>query len=447
MEDAVGKEKLPWMDRRVKWARLCLPLAKSEAKYASKSPLDKDIMPYKVQVTQRDFDLPQSVLRDKEIAFHKARQGERLGIPKGDRPKKELPEPKVPVAQAEPTSSGWIPFRVRTNAVFGHVLHSSDAVPESIGSLLKSHRTFSPLIPPIDEMSLPGWVPYRIPSNLDSYLVLRFKPFTDDPAVPQDPFAPHLELRLKASTEDVIEIDCLHAVCHTHVADICLPSEFVDARITQRIAAKLPGRLLDMTDGLGPLTQFLRDSIINIPQANLYTPPRLTNIGLPRWMFYRPEVDLKSPFLGQVVLDSLKGKKKKAKGGNLPYTTAKGEKPPPPYEEQLRDASFNANRHASYLFAGLEVHRPVSTTFDGWRLTYTSIEAGQGGGRRAELSLLGMPGPDQELRRGPEHVDSTSFLRSVYILAHGAPGHLVQRPGDSEGEGLRTRIGWFSAAK
>ncbi|KAK8099357.1 uncharacterized protein PG998_012598 [Apiospora kogelbergensis] len=40
-----------------------------------------------------------------------------------------------------------------------------------------------------------------------------------------------------------------------------------------------------------------------------------------------------------------------------------------------------------YEFAGLELHRAVRIPYEGHTLTYTSIEAGQGGGRRAELAL------------------------------------------------------------
>lgn len=459
IEDITSKDKLSWMDRRAKWARLCLPLARKEPKSTVKNTLDKSILQYKVQPIQQDFELPKSVLRDKEIAFFKSLEGMPLFIPKGDRPKEEPPIEKVPLIHVEPTSSGWLPFRVRTNAVFGHVLHPfntdvSHFTPNNIESLSKSYRVIAPLIPPVDEISLPGWVPYRIPSNLEAYLILRFNPFSDDATKPPDPLAPQLELRIKASAEDVIEIDCLHAISHTHVADVCLPSQFVDVRTTQRLVAKLPGRQLDFTDGMQPLTEFLRDAMFQIQKAKLITPPRLANLGLPRWMFYRPEADLRSPFLGTEALERLKQTRKQganAAGGAPAHPLAFDEmepgKPITPYQEQIDDASFNSLRHVSYIFAGLEVHRPIITTFDGWRLTYTSIEAGQGGGRRAELSLRGSPGPDKMLRRGAEHVDSKSFLRSVYALACGAPGHLVQRPGDSEGEGVQTRIGWVGKGR
>jgi hypothetical protein len=42
-----------------------------------------------------------------------------------------------------------------------------------------------------------------------------------------------------------------------------------------------------------------------------------------------------------------------------------------------------------YMFAGLEMRRSVATEVNGWKLVYTSVEAGQGGGRRAELALEG----------------------------------------------------------
>ena len=61
-------------------------------------------------------------------------------------------------------------------------------------------------------------------------------------------------------------------------------------------------------------------------------------------------------------------------------------------EEMAAVGNEDGLRTVTYSFAGLEMHRSASMPYvDGngrpLRLNYTSIEAGQGGGRRAEVTL------------------------------------------------------------
>jgi hypothetical protein len=51
-------------------------------------------------------------------------------------------------------------------------------------------------------------------------------------------------------------------------------------------------------------------------------------------------------------------------------------------------ANFQSDsQNVQFMFAGLDIRSSFSVSWNGWRLVYTSIEAGQAGGRRSELKL------------------------------------------------------------
>lgn len=428
LEDFSDKNKLSWIDRRREWARLCLPLTSGKSHTATAWPLTTDVLKYRIQPYAEDFILPTSTLKPKIDAFYKnftfprPIEGTPLGIPKPrvDQPE-EPEEPELTHVEGleltKPTISGWLPFKVSTNAVFGHVLHQNSpslvqALSQPTTALVDWPRALSPLIPPVANMSLPGWVPYDQTGTGQSTILLRFVPYTETAAgaregAPHSPRPPHLELRLLASDTDDLEAHSLRAISQTSISDILLPAEHVDVRATQRLYAELPGAALHATPGMAPLADFLRDSRLEPSRGTLVTPPRVRGLGLPRWL---------------------------AHGGRL---LAAGEGLPPATPGD--DALENEAVPASYVFAGLEVHRELATTYDGWRLAYTSVEAGQGGGRRAELSLEAVPGHDGALRRRAGAVSATYFLRSMYQLARGLKGHVVEGP---DGEEVRTSIAW-----
>lgn len=448
-------------------------------------------MKYMVRQEDDDLTLPMSTIEPKIEAFYNSLAGVPLGFPKP--PKKPQLEEESPTTQ--PTPSGWKPFRVRSDAVFGHILHLNDdsvgsAIHEGTEAMSSSLRTLNPVIPPVKEMDIPGWVPYKVPAYMTSLILMRFVP--DSP----DPLAPQLELRIKTTDDEIIGLHSLRAIAHTTVSDILLPAEQVDVRATQRLVAELPGNKIDGTEGMQPLLQFLRDAKLKMAQGRLVTPPRVSKLGLPKWMFYRPEVDVDSPFLSKkaqqrmlelaaaaaatakdaatttIARDGSVAKSKSSseeesltaskKTTNLstaaaakeslpttPYAPAtKGGILPPSYMEQRYDERFNVLRPVSYMFAGLELHRSLETTYDGWTLSYTSIEAGHGGGRRAELSLEAVPGGDRDLRRQPDMIDSLRFMRSVYKLARGLESNPIMTKGSNgKAEVVKSRIGWVGKQK
>lgn len=370
-----------------------------------------------------------------------------------------LERQQTPSIAAAALTPRWSPFRVRTNAVFGHVLHlfepnwpySADKAVTTIKALANSPRVISPLIPPITKMDLKGWVPYNSPSNMTSMVVMRFVPSNDtNTSAQQTNPAPLLELRMQASDEDIIAIDSLRAVARTQVSDILFPSEVVDVRTTQRLEAELSGSMVDVADGMAPLITFLTSSYLQIREGKLLTPPSITDLGLPEWMFqdhYHEFVSHKKSLAGY---ESIKpNDNEKREGQNRKKKAKHGDNEKEKKTKLSREGGGEEDtplRPTSYVFAGLEVHRTLETTYDGWKLAYTSIEAGQGGGRRAELSLEARPGYDRDLRRTEDQINAQEFLQSVYTLARGLPGGLVKTRAP-HGHKVRTTIEWFGAAK
>lgn len=432
-EDHSNKDNLPWTDRRKEWARLCLPLTSKKPRTAKSWPLTTDVLPFKIEPTVEDLALPTSIYQGKLDKFYQTVGP--IGLPRleEEQSKEQTSEQESEATGATP--SGWRPFKITTNAAFGHVLHLNESkLAENIAgshissSLASRLRTFAPLIPPVAGLDLPGWTPYDGAKHRASTILMRFVPYSEDTeSIIHTERAPPLELRLSGDYDKVTGIHSLRAINKTSISDILLPAEHVDVRTTQLEYAELPPATIDSTEGMGPLLEFLNKSRLEIAEGKLVTPPRLHNLGLPRWLLAPPPASIATSNI------SARAKRKKAAAA-----AAAGKGQPPQHLPHTPEG--NEIRRTSYVFAGLELQYAVETTYDGWKLVYTSIEAGAGGGRRAELSLEAVPGYDVDLRRRKEAINSTFFLRSVYQLATGQAGHLVQRA-DGE-EQVRTTISW-----
>lgn len=433
------------------WARLCLPTTTKAktAQLAKHWPLSESMLKYKIEPVAEDLIEPTSTIEPKKREFYTSLGGVPLSFP---RPQYESEEEQLRqvIQPTKPTLSGWLPFRVRTNAIFGHVLHLNNqyaaaSIKEGTDAASTSRRSLSPLIPPVTGMDLPAWVPYKTPKFITSLIIMRFTPTSSDltPFSTSDGPAPTLELRIKATDEQIFGIDSLRAIAHTHVSDICLPGDHVDVRATQRLVAELPGRNIDTTEGMQPLVQFLNDSHLEMDKGRLVVPPVLDGLRLPSWLFYAPESDTQSPFLRSRVLAELYDAAKPASAsadGSKPKKASKKAKKPPkdstpaPAAHNPYTPAANALTSTSYIFAGLEIHRTADTSYDGWKLSYTSVEAGAGGGRRAELELEAVPSGDRDVRRDGSRIDAGAWLRSMYNLATGrmAKG----KKGDDGAEGV-----------
>lgn len=259
-------------------------------------------------------------------------------------------------------ADGWSSEpQVTTKAVFGHVLHREPAErndqfssDKSISVQTNFDRTLAPVIPPL--ASLAALTASSESTTTQTSILLRFLP-----AAPANhPSLPPLELTLLTDPDsDVLTPHSLRALSRVSTHDILLPSHAVDVRLTETTAYILPGSSL--ASFCPSLAAFLATADLRPRDGVLATPPRPPPIHLPSRVLSGPS-----------------------------SSETTGE------EEEV-----------SYLFAGLELRRKVSTAVAGWKLSYTSVEAGQGGGRRAELALEGVRTGDADV----DEVPLTEFER------------------------------------
>jgi hypothetical protein len=108
-----------------------------------------------------------------------------------------------------------------------------------------------------------------------------------------------------------------------------------------------------------------------------------------------------------------------------PTTTTKTTTTTTSVEGDVSPRHHGGLESVNYAFAGLELHRAVSLPYHGFTLTYTSVEAGQGGGTRAELSL--QPTSTAAAPEG-EPALHDDYLRACYGFARSASlwaGHVA----------------------
>ena len=313
------------------------------------------------------------------------------------------PSPAIPEAEYQ----GWSDTpTITTTALFGHILHPcgpgpvaptqhlarfhlgrdlSDGgvdgpAPEgqpSGGKLVDTRgpRGISPVIPTLA----------HLPANLSVVqdassptVVLRFVPQPDDASAAS---APTLELELDASDSTNLQPKILRAVVESRHDDVLLPSRPTDVRLTQVRTFSVPGRSLPHLPFLAPLQRFLAASHLSLDQGNLATPARIEDLPMPARLLQAPRAEST-------------------------------------HSEAPQD------RRVTYLFAGLEMRRAVTSSLRGWPLLFTSIEAGRGGGRRLEISLAGIRPTSTGVGRSlpkevPPDDHETSFLDAVTAALDG----------------------------
>ncbi|KAF2968636.1 hypothetical protein GQX73_g4872 [Xylaria multiplex] len=327
--DVTSNGKLGWKDRLAQWARYVLPVTPENG------AVDK-ILPIK------ELELPFEPLERPEVLK------ENLEF---------FPDTKFPFHPVKWSSV----IQTSTTAHFGHILHSyepSNSTP-SLSDLLAStdRRVFAPLAPhPLQLTKIETDDPDNsLLVTTKSTLILRFwpSPSTDPVSGPRakkseskragdTPPAPILELRLAASDRSVKGVESLRAISRTHHTDIMLPSSLVDVRFTQVQYETLQARDSEAFAGWQPFVDFLQNARLELHRGKLEMPPR-QRFPIPRRLFAA------DTFPEGADLDDLES--------------------------------------ISYEFVGLEMHRSVTLPYEGHQMTYTSIEAGQGGGRRAEITL------------------------------------------------------------
>ncbi|RYC55282.1 hypothetical protein CHU98_g10925 [Xylaria longipes] len=355
--DATSKEKLGWKDKLSQWARFVHPTRPEMERVANPA------LPIK------DFSLP----------FEPIERIEPL------EENREFFQPTKFVHH--PVKWSGVP-QTSTVACFGQVLHpyqSANPTPP-LSDLLASaeRRVFVPTVPhPLhlarfetsDADSSPPLVTAK------QTLVLRFwpspssnpkSPGKTSPHAGDTPPAPILELRLAASDREVLGIESLRAIRRTHHTDVLLPSSLVDVRFTQTQYETLRApdnqtlaEYLPLADFLGRGRLDLENGKVEVPKRQRFPIPRRLFASEPSSSSPTPT----SPLTGSEHLEACV--EEKTDPAELPQSS-------------LGDYELIS---VSYEFVGLEFHRSATLPYEGHQLTYTSIEAGQGGGRRSEVIL------------------------------------------------------------
>ena len=155
------------------------------------------------------------------------------------------------------------------------------------------------------------------------------------------------------------------AVIQEDKTDLMLPDQAVDLRFLQKTTSRLRRKYIPQ------IKQFLDKSNLNLAGGQLETPAKIM-LPISRHLCNSHGFQL---LLG--------------KEGN---------------EQEIAEVE--------YLFAGLEIRCTIALDFEGWRLLYTSIEAGKAGGRRSELRLRPI-----SAFTGKTKKTVTDFIAAGYELA------------------------------
>ncbi|KAL2180784.1 mitochondrial inner-membrane-bound regulator-domain-containing protein [Thermothelomyces heterothallicus CBS 202.75] len=323
------EQKLPWQERSAKWERwtAAVPHWNADSKPASGS-VPADILPFS--------------LRGEKTVKHSD-------------PVRVAEDP-----ESEPSSPGWsTEAQTDTSVVFGHVVFarqkssatSSTPSPEPEAQLDTSlPRTFVPILPALGSLNVPNNL--KEEGLWHSTTVIRFSP---SPDVPSDlaASAPDLELLVEADHVEVKALTSLRAVKETFIGDVLFPAAPVDARLVQRRYFSLPGASIEQH--VPSIITFVTKSDLRPWAGKLSTPPVLLGVHLPRRLL-------------------------------TPTATSQDDGTATPNNNGGGGGDDDKVR-VDYTFASIQVQRTVTAEYENLRLRYTSIQAGQRGGERAELSL------------------------------------------------------------
>lgn len=237
-----------------------------------------------------------------------------------------------------------------TAATFGHVLHPDDAATKSSKTATaKNRRILSPVIP--HPAALTALSSGDEPVTQSTAIILKFGP---DPAAPATAAGTLPSVRLTLPVDETADLSNFDFP----------PSSTLHAVTSQRVQdVLLPTESVDvrltqqqlraLASDQPALRQFLAASEFNLLEGRLRTPSRIA-LAL------------------------------SAEATDVPY-----------------------------LFLGLEVHQAVETKLGGHRVRYESIEAGQHGGQRQELSL------HRAVSNTSQESEDDGFLALVEAVAGG----------------------------
>ncbi|KLO84423.1 uncharacterized protein LW93_1221 [Fusarium fujikuroi] len=259
-----------------------------------------------------------------------------------------------------------------TTARFGHILHQSAST--SMKELYRKRRILAPLTPhpaAFSALKPDNDLPLKETTSIVMHLSPHFdtseSPVTDsnkkkhaDPAAYITiPVHPQADLDNFTIPDDAT----VHIYVPWHNSDVLLPTEAVDVRFEHKrsyaLSIKHPG-----------IKEFFEKSQLNLREGQLRTPSQAKLMVPGSWL--------------------------RGSGGGRMNT---------------------AKRDVLYDFRGTEIHQTVEMPWNGHTLRYSSIEAGQHGGQRQEITLqAGLPGENPVAFKDKRR---TSFLQLVEDIATG----------------------------
>ncbi|KAK0733696.1 mitochondrial inner-membrane-bound regulator-domain-containing protein [Lasiosphaeria miniovina] len=356
--------KLPWQNRIRKWAR-----------WATAAYQNQHYRPIKEKIRPKHIPFPIKVM--------------------------SAPKPMVQENKSKSVTrhidSGWPQSaEISTKAIFGHVL---SALPRGFLTtttrpLMDTSlpRTFLPTLPPLQTLDLPtNW---RQRGQWPGMLVLRFIPSPyQSPEIRAT--APPLELLVEHDNDRATRPVALRAVTGTSVFDALLPGRPVDVRFFQQHYFNLPST--SFKQHAEPVLDFLAGAELEPWAGKLVTPSNLNGLRIPRRLL--------APAPSAVTTAD---------------TSAE--------TEQAKDKGDADLVSVDYLFAALEMMNTITSDHMGFKLVYKSVEAGQRGGKRAEVSLHAVAVPTPKRQPKSQAKEDTAvfempidvYLSTVSGLARGA---------------------------
>lgn len=468
-----SEDRMAWKNRGRPWARWTSPVARrwDQGKIAgSHSQLSDSPSP------SPDLLLPEALL------LHPITPGRLLPVQLED-----------DASRNRQLSHDWSPFvYTATTATFGHVLQertapiAANTAPQAFDKSLE--RIFVPVVPPLANLNLglletpregdsegegegeditqsqpETTLSSSLSSSHTSTLVLRFLPAPDQTALPADTItaAPTLEVRLEVTNssngnEQIGALLGVRAIVDSYACDLILPAAPVDVRLQQirffeLLPHVLPVRDVDVDanhhhdqsdNPYAPLLDFLATAVLRPAEGDLRTPARLRGIRIPTRLM-EPFREVGSPTLTGEQQQQQTPSSSSVEEGVVEQeeqgTTREDDSKPgeiassPPLEEE-KDGESSVM--VDYLFAALEMQRSATVRWEGFSLVYTSVEAGQRGGRRAELALDAQPHPPPQPQSQPQVAaadsdnvredGSSAFVAAVTKLVLGEGQHRWQ---------------------
>ncbi|KAF4944604.1 hypothetical protein FGADI_12568 [Fusarium gaditjirri] len=258
-----------------------------------------------------------------------------------------------------------------TTARFGHILHQRPST--SIKELFRNRRILAPLTPhpaAFSRLKPDDGLPLKETTSIVMHLSPHFDPpkssVTDPKKISANPAVyitipihPQADLDNFKIPDDV----SAHIYVPWHNSDVLLPTEAVDVRLEHKRS-----RALKVTQP--GLKRFFKESQLNLREGQLQTPSQATLRVPGSWL--------------------------RGSGSGRMNTEA---------------------RDVIYDFRGTEIHQTVEMPWNGHTLRYSSIEAGQHGGQRQEITLqAGLPGENPVAFKDERRV---GFLQLVEDMATG----------------------------